>query len=325
MKKGKKNNDISHYYQYISEKCVVLNEWGKDMKQIIFREGRLEKIEYKKEEFPVYVGEGNISDWFNYCVSGHWHDELELIIVKKGSMMYRVNDEEFELSKGQGVIVNARQLHSNFSPLHKECTYICILIHPMLLCPSKYIEEKYIKPVIGNQSFIYCRLDEDAEWKKQIMDLGKTLQNKCSEDFSELEILRSFYAIWELLYHNLASKDGKFSQVSQLSEIKAMMEYIQEHHKQKITLDDIAAVGGMGKTYCTKLFRRYLNKSPIEYVIEYRLQKGAELLVNSNLNITEICFETGFSSSSYFAEQFHERMGCSPREYRRKFVKDKDE
>ena len=291
------------------------------MRQIIFKEGRLEKIDYKKEEFPAYIGEGNISDWFNYNVSTHWHDDLELIVVKSGKMMYRVNDEEFELSEGQGVIVNARQLHSNFSPSHEECNYICILIHPLLLCSSKYIEEKYIKPVIGNGEFTYCKLNHGMEWQEQVMNSARVLNDTCKEELIELEILRTFYYIWEILYQNLAASDDKYTHVSQLSEIKTMMEYVQDHYKNKVSLEDIATVGGMGKTNCTKLFRRYLNKSPIEYLIEYRLQKGVELLVSSNLNITEICFETGFTSSSYFAEQFREKMGCTPKEYRRRFVK----
>lgn len=291
------------------------------MKKIIFGEGKSEKIEYKKEEFPAYISEGRISDWFNYYVSCHWHDDLELIVVKSGRMMYRVNDEEFELSEGQGVVVNARQLHNNYSPLHEECVYACVLIHPLLLCSSKYIEEEYIKPVIGNAGFNYCLLDHETEWKHQIINAVLELNDICGEKYAELEILRSFYYIWDRLYQNLSDEKGRYSNVSQLSEIKAMMEYIQNNYKKKISLSDIAHVGGMGKTHCTKMFRHYLNKSPIEYVIEYRLQKGAELLIHSDLNITEICFETGFSSSSYFAEQFHERMGCTPKEYRRRFVK----
>ena len=294
---------------------------GYNMKQIVFKEGKLEKIEYKKEEFPAYIGEGNISDWFNYCVNSHWHDELELIVVMSGKMMYRVNDVEFEISEGQGVIVNARQLHSNFSPFHEECNYICILIHPLLICPSKYIEEKYIIPVVENEKFTYYRLSNNVEWEKQLMDSAHSLNNICKEKFFELEILRTFYYIWELLYQNLAASNEGYTHNSQLSEIKMMMEYVQNHYKSKISLEDIAAVGRMGKTHCTKLFRRYLNKSPIEYLIEYRLQKGAELLAGSNLNITEICFETGFSSSSYFTEQFHKKMGCTPKEYRKRFVK----
>ncbi len=63
-------------------------------------------------------------------------------------------------------------------------------------------------------------------------------------------------------------------------------------------------------------FRKNLNQSPIEYLISYRLNEAKKLLRSSELPITEICYECGFSDSSYFGKAFRKAYGLSPREYR---------
>lgn len=58
--------------------------------------------------------------------------------------------------------------------------------------------------------------------------------------------------------------------------------------------------------------------APNAYLTDYRLRRGAELLLSTNLTVTEICYEVGFSGGSYFTETFHRCLGCSPGEYRKK-------
>lgn len=54
---------------------------------------------------------------------------------------------------------------------------------------------------------------------------------------------------------------------------KSMLLYIQEHYHEKVSLEEIADVGSVGKTLCAKLFRTYTSKTPGEYLIHYRIQK----------------------------------------------------
>lgn len=93
--------------------------------------------------------------------------------------------------------------------------------------------------------------------------------------------------------------------------------YIQEHYRERISLADIVRAGGVGKTSCCTIFRQFINQTPNTYLTDYRLRRGMELLLSTNLTVTEICYKVGFSGGSYFTETFHKYLGYSPGEYRK--------
>lgn len=98
---------------------------------------------------------------------------------------------------------------------------------------------------------------------------------------------------------------------------KTMMIFIQEHYMEKISLEDIAKAGNVGKTLCAKLFKKYVSKTPGEYLIFYRIQKSIELLTDTNMSTTEISYAAGFSSASHYTRTFRKLMGCTPLKYRK--------
>ena len=90
-------------------------------------------------------------------------------------------------------------------------------------------------------------------------------------------------------------------------------------------MKDIAASGAVGQSKCCKLFSSYLHQTPNEYLTAYRLNKGCELLCNTDRTVVEIALEVGFSGASYFAEIFRKVFGQSPTEYRHeKMLKEKE-
>lgn len=88
---------------------------------------------------------------------------------------------------------------------------------------------------------------------------------------------------------------------------------------KNITLEDIALSANISKSEALRCFKNYLNRSPIDYLINYRIHKACHLLLDTNLNISDICLECGFSSASYFNRVFKKNFKLSPREYRIKF------
>ena len=91
---------------------------------------------------------------------------------------------------------------------------------------------------------------------------------------------------------------------------------------EKVSLEEIADVGSVGKTLCTKLFRTYTSKTPGEYLIHYRIQKSLDLLTYTRDSITDIAYAVGFSSASHYTRTFRDIMGCTPLKYRTNTVED---
>ena len=97
-----------------------------------------------------------------------------------------------------------------------------------------------------------------------------------------------------------------------------MLDYTRENLDKNITLDDIAASGGVSRTYCNALFRKFTNRSPVEHLMHIRIERVSELLVQTELPMAVIAAKTGFSGASYMSEIFKRYYKVSPREYRKR-------
>ena len=281
------------------------------------REDRSERVRYDIADFPVYRAKGQLSTYPDYAAATHWHDDVEFIAILSGAMDYNVNGEIITMHAGEGIFVNARQLHYGFSARHHDCEFICILLHPLRLCSSLRLEQQYLLPLLSDESIPCCHLKPDTPWQKQVLEDVEAMYATRGMEAAELLCQSLFYRIWWNLSSNLHSSRKPTVGVNRrLASLKAMLSYIEQNYQSHITLEQISEAGDVGKTTCCNLFQKYVNQSPNTYLVHYRLGKGAELLLGTDMNISEICYEVGFSGASYFAEMFRKRYGCSPSQFR---------
>lgn len=285
---------------------------------------RSESVIYDKADYPAYVRKGYLSAFTDYSAESHWHDDIELIYVLSGQMCYHINGETVTIREGEGIFVNARQLHFGYSETRSECVFLCILLHPMLLCSSRTVEREYIDPILQNPHIPFCHLRGASAWEKEVLSDIVEIYAACGEKASEMKIQRAFLDIWIRLYENIVTLEKETAvHNQQLSVLKNMISYVNRNYRERMTLAEIAHAGNVGKTGCCAIFKRYLNKTPNEYVTQYRLRKAAELLDKTDMTVTEIGFSVGFSGASYFTETFRKIYGRTPRDYRKTRNKEK--
>ena len=294
----------------MKKKCVNFIDLNND---------RSEKIKYTYADFSVYYHKGRFSSYPNYTLKSHWHDDFELVVPISGRITYNVNGQLVNFGEGEGIFVNSHRLHSGFSDDMTECEYYVVLFHPAALCSVKRFEHELVTPVI-NSPQDYIHLKSDTPWHKEIISLVRNIAEKSNDKTAPFAALGSIYLIWsEIAEHiDLSRKSGNDN--TRLSELKAMISYIHEYYSQKITLEDIAQAGYVSKRTCGGLFLKYLYKTPIEYLNDYRLQKSIELMKSTDKTILEIGLACGFSGASYYAEVFRRSFGKSPAEYRKNFI-----
>ena len=99
-----------------------------------------------------------------------------------------------------------------------------------------------------------------------------------------------------------------------------MLLFIEQNYTEKIALANVAKSGAVSVSYCGSIFKQYLHKSPVAYLIEYRLQKSVELLRDPEKNITEIAYEVGFNGTSYYIETFRKAFNTTPQKYRKEIL-----
>jgi transcriptional regulator GlxA family with amidase domain len=93
---------------------------------------------------------------------------------------------------------------------------------------------------------------------------------------------------------------------------------VEEHlSDQDFDIQSFSQTMGVSRAQLFRKFKALTSATPVRFIQTMRLQHAAQLLVESQLSITQICFEVGFNYPSYFAELFHSQFGVSPKEYRK--------
>ena len=98
---------------------------------------------------------------------------------------------------------------------------------------------------------------------------------------------------------------------------KEILNFIHAHYNEKIVVDDIAKHVGVSRSECFRCFKRFTNKRPVEYINEYRLQKAAVQLQETETSITDIIAKCGFENASYFSKIFKGKYKMTPLQYRK--------
>ena len=152
------------------------------------------------------------------------------------------------------------------------------------------------------------------------------------ELISEKEKFFQFLKFLQILYLLSISDDARqlasssFAKVDKSVESRRVLkvkEYISSHYSEAIKLSDVASLVGMSSSAFSRFFKLRTGRTFSEYIIDIRLGAAARMLVDSNKNISEICYECGFNNLSNFNRIFKSRRGYSPREFRSLFKKTK--
>lgn len=282
-----------------------------------------EKIEYDASDHPLYIRRSTLSDYSpTLSAICHYHDDIEFMYLLRGHISYNVNGRIYRIEKGEGMFVNAGNLHYGYSADGEDCNFICILVNPSLISATQYLYYQYVRPLTHNHAFPAAVLHNDLEWMRDLNLLivrAYTVYTKKEAGF-ELALQSIFHRIWLLLYLNMPKDAKGKTNEAEMSVLRAVVTYIQEHDTEKIDLSDIAAAGNISNSYCCRLFKRYLRQSPMKYLRSCRLNRACTLLSDTSASITEISYRCGFSGTSYFIESFREKYGMTPTSYRKKVV-----
>ncbi|MDO5517824.1 MAG: AraC family transcriptional regulator [Clostridium sp.] len=279
-----------------------------------------EHILYNNPSLPLYVKTGTLSSFPHMEALCHWHEDVEFLIPINGHISYHVNDKDFYIEQDNAIFVNSKQMHYGYSSDGSDCEYICIVFKRSLICTNPYLAEKYISPIIEDYNMSQLLLSKDnPEHQKIISSLKEIYQlyekkGNCYE-LSSISLLSS---VWTELYHILCNQISTvdYSISSDIPIQKQMVRFIYDNYTKKISLNDISHSGGISRTKCCQIFKKYLNKTPIDFLNSYRLEISMNLLRDTSLSITEIAYDCGFNNLSYYSEIFKHYKGCTPNKYR---------
>lgn len=278
-----------------------------------------ERIHYENPAVPIYAKRGDLVSFQNMTALCHWHEEVELLVPREGHLRYNINGVTVTVGQGSAVFVNARQMHYGFSSDGSDCKYLCITFRPQLLCANEEIQNRFILPLLTSHALPYMILKRE-EGQGRLLDILWEVEGiwQGKEDGFELRAIGKLHELWQGLYTLAADRIGEaISTDANVLIQKRMLDFIRTHYQEHIDVNAIAAAGGVCRTKCWQIFKKYLMQTPNEYLNSFRMEKGMELLKSTRMTVTEIADACGYSSACYFAELFTRMKGCTPTQYRK--------
>lgn len=112
------------------------------------------------------------------------------------------------------------------------------------------------------------------------------------------------------------NKQATFENMQVVNKINRAKIIVAENYDKGISPEGIAEHIGMSYSWFRRIFKQYTGFSPINYIQEIKIRKSMELLTNTNLQIKEIAFVTGFNNAEYFSTIFKKKTGYTPDRYR---------
>lgn len=281
-------------------------------------------------DYPVAVYLNNLKDLYDHSVSWHWHEEIEIVLVKEGKAIFSANDNSFELTEGQGLFLNRNVLHSMHPCEGENCIFYSLVFHLSIIAPlgNNLIANKYIFPLMTSLRFLV--LDSSVESHKEMLAFALAAckvneQQAFGYEFETRKYLTDFWLMLLKYQQQTQTEPSLFNPkiISDTNRTKAAMSFIQKHYTEPITLMEIADSIHVSKSECCRCFKRVLNLSPFEYLMQYRIFMAANIIVTSDYaSFSDLAIQVGFNSSSYFNKVFKKYAHCTPSEYRKKHLSD---
>lgn len=253
----------------------------------------------------------------------HWHENLQFTIVTKGSVCMQVNGTNYDLNSGDAIFINSGLLHMT-NHISDDGEYISFNFSAKLLSffYGSQLEMDYVLPFTSNYRFSVKLFSSTVPWEHSIISCLWNLKELCISDNvygKNYEIVIRLTEIWLSLIRNVTNSLEKPSKsfIRKQENLQTMLAFIHGNYMKEISLQDITQTSHISIGECCRCFKNTLHITPYEYLINFRINKSADLLKETNYSVTTIAGMVGFNDSSHFIQLFKRKMNVTPNEYKK--------
>jgi AraC-like DNA-binding protein len=281
----------------------------------------LEKSSLKADEsFFIGIFQDNLekSNW-------HYHNNYEISFITEGSGKRIVADSIVEFQPGDLVFIGRNLPHVWISDKDARSPTPRTLEMVFLQFTSDVLSPQLLSlPEFSN----VIKALEQSERGIQIVD--QTL-NEVSEIMLQLPYMKSFermlhfFRMMDIIGRSetnvqLASKEYlKKRFTSGNRRIEGIHQYLMNNYRGEVNLKRIAGLVSMAEGSLCRFFRMHMGMTIFEYLNKLKVEFACKLLMDNDLTISQVCYDSGFSNFSHFNKQFKKNMGVPPSEYRKRF------
>lgn len=252
-------------------------------------------------------------------VDWHWHTEFQLCLVTKGAVCFRVDDRQYEIKRGDGIFINSQSVHMAKPHQCEEAAYFCMDFHPNMICRDcgSSLYRSHLLPALGGTGLSAVALSADHSLQNSILitlDKMRMLDTEKRAGF-ELELVIGVLIAWKSMIRLLPECDVPQGSAEN-NRLKQIILLIQESYAETMTLNRIAEHIHLSRSECCRYFRKTTGQTLFAYLTQYRIDRSIGLLLQTDMRISQIALEVGFSSQSYYTKCFKKAKNMTPGEFR---------
>lgn len=253
-------------------------------------------------------------------IKTHFHPEYEICYVLEGDRHFFVRDRNYYLVKGDLLLIPANELHRGDVATNHDYEKLEIKFLPSFLLPLQHglsQGERLLAP-FHQQILLFHLSDARQQYVSSLMfQMIEEMRHEADEYIGVVRMLLSQLLI--ALLRELQPFEPVKTLPSAVAEKgEQLIQYINSHYEEKLTLVELAEKHHYHPCYLSVLFKQLTNFTFSEYLNNVRVRQSQQLLTETELDITDICSRTGFSSLSHYGRVFKRLAGISPREYRKR-------
>lgn len=244
----------------------------------------------------------------------HYHPEYELTYIVKGNGFRIVGNSYDHFSDGDLVLLGSNLPHTWSSKLEDDdySEAVVIQFSKEFISPFLKLNESILIKNMLETSVRGISFDADKEIINELISLPETKGvDRVLKLISILDVLskKQINLIAQNTFHNVVSKKSEMR-------INKVCLYIQNNFYHKIALKEVADLIYLTESNFCKFFKKSTGKTYSDYLNEIRINEACRLLLQSEKTISQISFECGFETLSYFNRVFLNKKGITPSKYR---------
>lgn len=261
-------------------------------------------------------------------VDAHYHEFIEILYCQEGVFNIMLDGVSYTLTQGDMAIINSNEVHYSRSLGGDINRYIVIRFKPDLLYTTSQtiFEAKYVLPFTMKTSTHQKVFTKEEISRTPVPWLVKSIfKEDRQKDYGfELAIRTYLGEVFLWILRNWHKKGLDLNLGSGLNQdnmelLVGVFSYVEEHYADPIGIKELAQFCNMSYSYFSRFFKKSMQRNFSDYLNHVRVSKAEYLIATTDISITEIALEVGFSTSSYFIEQFKRIKGMTPTKFRKQF------